>query len=332
MNKVSKTMRKGFTLVELMVVMAIMGILLVAVMSMTTPVSRMFRRTSVSENVYSAGDNITNYLQRTLQYADNVWVFDGSEPEAGNLRNTASAFKKAYYNHVIVGTAPSGPTSCKFVDGKVHVLRLSNSDGKIYKSDYKFQSNIDSVIEEAKDQEVLNPAYFDNDYKDYNFRYALGSSSLEVAEDGGAKVMDGTEFVFNLKSEKDAAVVDGGYDRFSMTIVANRGKTPAKINGAYRFVGPCTSTVLTIPLTNITIREGKSCNRLFVPASTVSDDIHSQLEAATSGTYVDYRVQYLRPGDPDNHSQQSFINLAKGNAVSFDNDIYIVYSYADEIK
>ena len=82
MNKVSKTMRKGFTLVELMVVMAIMGILLVAVMSMTTPVSRMFRRTSVSENVYSAGDNITNYLQRTLQYADNVWVFDGSEPEA----------------------------------------------------------------------------------------------------------------------------------------------------------------------------------------------------------------------------------------------------------
>ena len=325
MNKVSKTMRKGFTLLELMVVMAIMSVLLLAVMSMTTPVSRMFRRTNVSENVYAAGDNITNYLQRTLQYADNVWVFDGNEPEATNLSSTASAFKNTYYKHIVVGTGVADATSCKFVDGKVHILQLSNSDGKIYKYDYSFKAQNDVVTQDGAKTEALNPAYFNNDYQDYNFRYAIGASKLEAATKSGNKLMDGTEFIFNLKSEIDGAKIEGGFDRFALTIVANSGKKPEKKDGAYQFVGPCTSSVTSIPFTNISIRKGDTCNRLFIPDNTITSNIHSQKELPA------YNPKYVS-GSGTTYTNQSFINLALDNEISFDKDIYFVYSYADELK
>ena len=48
-----KMTRKGFTLVELLVVMAIFSILLVGVMAIIKPVSTLFRNTSISEKTYA---------------------------------------------------------------------------------------------------------------------------------------------------------------------------------------------------------------------------------------------------------------------------------------
>ena len=47
-----KSIKKGFTLVELIVVMAIFSILMVGVMSLITPVSNMFKSTAISEKTY----------------------------------------------------------------------------------------------------------------------------------------------------------------------------------------------------------------------------------------------------------------------------------------
>ena len=49
----NRKVKKGFTLVELIVVMAIFSILMVGVMAITKPVSAIFRNTSISEKTYS---------------------------------------------------------------------------------------------------------------------------------------------------------------------------------------------------------------------------------------------------------------------------------------
>lgn len=340
MNKVTKTMKKGFTLVELMVVMAIMSILLVAVMSMTTPVSRIYKRTNVSENVYSAADNITNYLQRTLEYADNVWVFDSTEAEAANLKDTALSFKNCYYKNVIKGTGTNA-TDCKFVSGKVHILKLSNSDGKITDTVYTYSDSSSDYIVAGSPIEVINPAYFSGDYANYNIRYALGASTLEAVTDptGEKKMNDRTkEFYYNLKSEKDGETITDSVINQAITIVANKTSAySTKPSGnPMEFEGPCVATVANLPFTNITARGNKPESRLFIPGTSITDNIHSQLEAGgltATDEIKPYRQQYVRGSDT---IKTSYVNLSNGKPISFTsgtnaNDIYFVYAYADEL-
>ena len=350
MNRITKTMRKGFTLMELMVVMAIMSILLVAVMSMTTPASRIFKRTAVSDNVYSAADNITGYLQRTLEYADNVWIFDSAEPEANDLKKTALSFKNCYYKNVIKGTG-TAVTNYKFVKGKVHILHLSNETGKIDETIYAFSdSTSDSLSLEKNAVDVLNPNYFKGDYADYNFRYVLGASTLEPVDDAGERKMSGTEIVYCLKSEKENATVISDISHQAITLVANRSTSkPQKVDGVYEFVGPCVATVANLPFTNIASRRSSDGSptpnapvyRLCVPgvtsSSPVSSDIHSQNDAIAA----DYRIIYDRQAavgvsTPSPTITRSLSNLAAGNPITFgdgtmSNDIYFVFAYADEL-
>jgi prepilin-type N-terminal cleavage/methylation domain-containing protein len=52
MDKMKKSVLKGFTLVELMVVMAIFSVLMAAALALTTPVSRMYKYTALAEKTY----------------------------------------------------------------------------------------------------------------------------------------------------------------------------------------------------------------------------------------------------------------------------------------
>jgi prepilin-type N-terminal cleavage/methylation domain-containing protein len=335
-------MKKGFTLMELMVVMAIMSILLLAVMSMTTPASRIFRRTAISDNVYSAADNITGYLQRTLEYADNVWVFDSTAPEATDLEKTAKSFKDCYYKGVIKGQTGN---TWKYVSGQVHILHLSNTDGKIKETVYEFSDSNGSAMSIKKNNEdVLNPLYFKGDYADYNFRYALGASVLEPVLDGGEKKMVGSEIVYCLKAEKDKEKVFGDLTTQAITLVANRNSTkPAKVDDVYEFVGPCVATVANLPFTNITSRKGidgtqlpnSPVYRLVVPGGVGSTEIFGQRDV--THIPVDYQICYDRQAavgvsTPSPTITKSFSNFATGKDITLDNDIYFVFSYADELK
>ena len=66
---------KGFTLLELILVMAIFGILMAAVMSIITPLNKLSRKASIQEANSSAVDNIKNYFESSLRYADCIEVF-----------------------------------------------------------------------------------------------------------------------------------------------------------------------------------------------------------------------------------------------------------------
>ncbi len=80
-NDMMKHIKKGFTLIELIVVMAIFSILMVGVMVLIDPVSNMFKNTAMSEKTYAYANNVQQYLQTKLEYAEDVFV--GSSGKMG---------------------------------------------------------------------------------------------------------------------------------------------------------------------------------------------------------------------------------------------------------
>lgn len=71
---------KGFTLVELIVVMAIFSALMIGVLSLLRPMSDLFSRTAQSESVAASLDNTKRYLESTLRYADRMKIYTGVLP------------------------------------------------------------------------------------------------------------------------------------------------------------------------------------------------------------------------------------------------------------
>ena len=194
-----KTFKKGFTLTELIVVMAVFSILMVGVMSVIDPVSNIFRRQSVAEKTYSYAHNIQTYLQTHLQYAESIVVTTGDmfkddpdddkfEKHPGkDIKEAVEVYAKNHFEYNVIHEEKG--TDVRWMDGQIHVLRMVNSGddrGQIKHSIYKFKSNtednsgltVDFTNPVQEDVDEINPAFFKASDAKYNFSYALGASKL----------------------------------------------------------------------------------------------------------------------------------------------------------
>lgn len=158
--KIKNTVKKGFTLIELIIVLAIFSIIMVLVMSFIDPVSRVMTKTSVRERTASYVDNIGEYLEKSMRYAQYVRVFEGdfcdrrkADPSDTSL-NIATTEKKAVMQ--FVDDYFDGAVNSKGdpLTGKVHVLRLCNDNtlgtdkpGTIYESVYDFTAGLSVVYQ-----------------------------------------------------------------------------------------------------------------------------------------------------------------------------------------
>lgn len=213
----NKKSLKGFTLIELIIVMAIFSVLLVGAMRLLSPVTTMFKNASTNEKVYSYTNNIQTYIQGKLEYADNLWVYNdiNSYDDAGNITGSrikdesgndidisetqkiAEAFRKTYYDNIVTHVE-SGDY---FSKGTIYVMRLVNSTaeddaniprGQITLTAYPFQSDTgisgtSNIIDAygnsvASDAVQLNPIYFTGRDSKYNFNYAVGASEFEIVD------------------------------------------------------------------------------------------------------------------------------------------------------
>ena len=84
-----KMVKKGFTLVELIVVMAIFSIIMVVVMSLIDPVSKIYKNTAVAEKTYANANSIQTYLQTHLEYVESVVV--ATSNNIGNKDGTVTS-------------------------------------------------------------------------------------------------------------------------------------------------------------------------------------------------------------------------------------------------
>ncbi len=138
---------KGFTLVELIVVLAIFSMIMAAVLSLLNPVANVYSSTANYEHARAASDNVRLYIEDNLKYANNLRVlYNATDATAANSSATAMADKFATYTE-------KPPVYIMEIDnannGKITIYKGSVSSGTKYKeinenlySDYKYEFSV----------------------------------------------------------------------------------------------------------------------------------------------------------------------------------------------
>lgn len=337
-----KKVLKGFTLVELIIVMAVFSLLMLGAMSLVDPVSRIYKHSNDFEKTYSYVDNIQNYLQGTLQYADNVWVYQGSMTD-DQIKDEVFEFKEAFYKDIV---STNNGTTVKYSKCTIHVLTLLNSDLNVsatetYPKGQILDRSITCISNDTKAAmgslgdytPQLNDTFFT---EKYSYDYVLGASSL---------VRTGDSVMVNSLDPSNVESVAPGLNAssFSIGIVTydssqNKDGTN-KVNNVsavmptsgsaytYRTYDPSSQySVANIPLMNIINRKGAINNSYYV-YGYADDGVTldtSKIESYPGTAYGGVPHPSL--------SHLSFEHETTEISMSSDDNIYIIYALCDEVN
>ena len=100
---------KGFTLVELIIVMAILAILMAAIMQMFKPIRETYVDSTLYENQRTVQNGMTQYISESVRYATNLGLY--TSDKKGTVKDAVDAFADAYItaNNIVDIPAVMGP-------------------------------------------------------------------------------------------------------------------------------------------------------------------------------------------------------------------------------
>lgn len=242
---------KGFTLVELIVVMAVFGIIMLGAMQFLDPVSRMMKGASLQEANSATVDNIKRYFESTLRYASSVYVHNGDLKEYDASANTVvitgadekERQTKAVTNFVEACFRDRADSSNNPIKGQVHVMKIDNDNqGKITESLFDFTAgytyndwnsadntwNIQKTepcsvsLAGSLDQPVINNVY----YKDYSIFATLGYNTVNPVHNGDPVKEGASEHYGDTGHELPAKVTNDQYfGRINPVMIKNPDPT-----------------------------------------------------------------------------------------------------------
>lgn len=308
---------KGFTLIELIVVMAIFSLLMAGALALVDPVEKINKTASDFEKTNAYVDNIQDYLQDSLRYAENVWVYQGNMSDA-ELKDEAEDFRQTYYAGTVAFNKDKGKGEVDYTKGNIRILTLLNNDvsgsggiqnangtpmckGQILLNNISYKSN-DSILGIGTPEAQLNPTFFT---KDFDFAYLLGASQL---------VNSGNDNTAKVETISDGSGINA--DNFSIGIVtydkAEYSKLSSPADGEYPFT--CQYTVATIPLMNI-ISRGYKAKEYYV---------YGQQDDGSGNMIPDTSKIELQTASSSFQTPKVSGNI--------NNNIYIIYSLTDEVN
>lgn len=321
---------KGFTLIELIVVMAIFSLLMAGALALVDPVEKINKTASDFEKTNAYVDNIQDYLQDSLRYAENVWVYQGNMSDA-ELKAEAEDFRQKYYNETI--TTKDG-SHVVYTKGNMRIITILNSDvsdgsggiqndsngtpmckGQILLNKFEYESD-SSITNIGISETQLNPTFFT---KDFDFAYLLGASQL---------VNSGSDNTAKVETISDGSGIN--FENFSMGIVtydkAEYSKLSSPADGEYPFT--CQYTVATIPLINIINRHNGGLPKEYYVYGKKDDGMGNMI---TDTSKIEFQQSIsMNPSFPSLTSSKLDGNpRVSGN---INDNIYIIYSLTDEVN
>lgn len=84
--------KKGFTLVELIIVVAILAVLMASMAALSGPIRKMVSRTSASTDAISANITMANYIENRLAFAANIEILCAYDATDASAMATNAAF------------------------------------------------------------------------------------------------------------------------------------------------------------------------------------------------------------------------------------------------
>lgn len=147
---------KGFTLVELIVVMAIFSIIMAAVLSILQPVSNVYSNTANYEHARASSDNVRTYVEDSLRYADRMKV-------VANAANISEAESEAAA--IITGLQNvDGSDRIATPDNPIYIMEINNdvnSENQMgYITIYKYDNG--SAMSSKSIFKSINTNLYDN--------------------------------------------------------------------------------------------------------------------------------------------------------------------------
>ena len=304
---------KGFTLIELIVVMAVFSIIMFGAMNLMTPVSKVMVQTENYENGNAVVSNISDYLENELSAAE---FLDTYNTVPTNLETVAKDFAQYYYEGVL--KSGSSVTSPTYATGKVHVMVIDNTPDaagnvnthiKSYVYNAGFETGAVSVTEESANSSALNEAYYDN----YRFEIKLGTYD----ETSWLNPLTYATFAGNANAKQTAFTI--------------RSTTNKKINGnEYSFL-----TNASMSLANINGRSLSSLNYYVIDdnpgadAALTDDNVRSIKQIAST---VSARNGSQNPLARHDGSLKNSTRVFYTDTGATLDSYCIVYSYGAEIQ
>lgn len=160
---------KGFTLIELIIVMAIFSVIMFGAMSLMTPANKIMISTETSENGAAAVNSITKFLENELSTVEYLKVY-GTVYDDSEITTKAQEFKDLFYGNVLQAGSPIGndPDGRHYGKGMVHAMTIDSNTGQITKWDYEVTSfkRGTSISSPIKTEWAVNKAYYDSYFFD----------------------------------------------------------------------------------------------------------------------------------------------------------------------
>ncbi len=121
-----KKLLKGFTLIELIVVMAILSILMAGIMQMFKPIRETYVDSTLIESRRNAQTGVTQYITESIRFATDLGLYTKSG--AGSITGAVNEFADKYLDHVGISTTdPSYANKKKAIQEYADVIIIDNT-------------------------------------------------------------------------------------------------------------------------------------------------------------------------------------------------------------
>ncbi len=192
----------GFTLIELIVVMALFGMIIAVALGLLTPINHLNKYATANADAQAVEDDLRRFLESRLQYADRFAVY--TNVNITNEQEAVDAFRHKYYLDDSNRTEPCST----YTGDTVNVIHIDNPDTISNGMNVATDSRIGTVTL----RQYINGVYNNNPrqwalrsdyYRDYAFNIDIGSLS-QVDEDSDG-ILDAYKVVPLNETEKDSA-------------------------------------------------------------------------------------------------------------------------------
>lgn len=289
-SKLKNKNKKGFTLVELIVVVCIFGIIMGAILNMIKPTQQIYNDTDATMETNLKGSGLANYLDDHLRYSTNILVL------------------KDYCGVPVVsatGTLGSDTTpydSCIVIDNNnLRGYSLTNYSGDDTDTAQKRMGATGCLIDVSQ---ITSGGFNFN-----NSKVAMGVDYYDVYK---------YDITAGINTIDDMYTLDFSIDAYQ----------PDYSNGSYTYVKTKFSKEASVNLTNINIDKGDTYKmRGFIDFSTAADYTTYPRASAPSGATTQQSVYYDTTNANNTYTYIFYNKNSTGSGTQY--EVQYVYAASD---